>query len=77
MSFNAKWYILSIIRIDSTGAIELAKNLGKSVLESLNLGYNKIDSVGVQSILEELQANGHIQVTLYAQYFLRKKIVKF
>jgi len=51
--------------------------LGKSVLESLNLGYNKIDSVGVQSILEELQANGHIQVTLYAQYFLRKKIVKF
>lgn len=55
-------FLFNYIRIDSSGAIELAKNLELSVLQSLNLSYNKIESVGVQSLLDALQINNHLQV---------------
>lgn len=48
--------------MDSSGAIELAKNLELSILQSLNLSHNKIECFGVQSILDALQINNHLQV---------------
>lgn len=55
-------FLLTTSSIDSQGAIELAECLEASVLKSLNLSYNKIEKVGLQSILDSLETNIHLQV---------------
>lgn len=56
------FFFITKLSIDSQSAIELAECLEASVLKSLNLSYNKIEKAGLQSILESLQINIHLQV---------------
>lgn len=44
------------------GAIELAKALTPSVLQSLNLSHNELECSGIENILDALQMNTNLQV---------------